>query len=146
MSDNDARPASPELHDSIGPAHENLDSLYATISGPEYYADPPEGDVGLIALVKVVAGHPQHRGGEGLLLLRIRLRERVIYRVLECHADDEIGNVRESPDVVWRRFTGCGTTVFFESHGAHCARVDRMMPSRERSPIDSTMRGARIGS
>ena len=81
-----------------------------------------------------------------MLLLRIRLRERVIYRVLECHADDEIGNVRESPDVVWRRFTGCGTTVFFESHGAHCARVDRMMPSRERSPIDSTMRGARIGS
>jgi hypothetical protein len=133
MSDNDARPASPELHDSIGPIHENPGALYASVTGPEYYADLPEGDVGLIALVKVVAGRPQHRGGEGLLLLRIRLRERIIYRVLECHADDEIGNVRESPDVVWRRFTGCGTTVFFESRGAHCARIDRMMRARDRS-------------
>ena len=120
------RPSSPETAASIPPTHEDLACLYASIAQEAYYSDLPEGDLGLAGQVKIVAGRPQHRGGDGLLLVKISPGRGSIYRLLVCHPDDEIGNVREDPDVVWRRFTGCGTTVYFESLVAHRARLDGM--------------------
>lgn len=117
--------------------HEHLAALYSGTGGEVYFASLPEGDTVLTGQVKVIAGHPQHRGGSGLLLVKIRPRGEVVYRVLVCHHDDEIGNVRESPAIVWRTFVGCGTTVFFESHAAHCARLNRIMGSDARMLSES---------
>lgn len=104
------------------PADIDLAHLYANIAGDAYYTALPEGDIGSTGQAKIVIGHPQHRGAGGVLVVKIRLDGRILYRTLVCHDEDEIGNVRECPDVVWRRFTGCGTTVFFESSAEHCSR------------------------
>jgi hypothetical protein len=121
-----------DLADSESVSHEDLAALYSDAVGDVLFASLAEGDIGLTGQAKIITGHPQFRGGSGVLLVKIRPRSEAIYRVLVCRHDDELGNVREDPKIVWRRFVGCGTTVFFESHAAHCARLNTTMRSRSR--------------